>query len=36
VPQIELPERTHELIGGFIASGGESTALPLRQLARSA
>jgi pimeloyl-ACP methyl ester carboxylesterase len=36
VPQIELPERTHELIGEFIASAGDSAAVPVRRLARSA
>jgi hypothetical protein len=36
VPQVELPERTHELVGEFIASGGRSAAVPLRRLARSA
>lgn len=36
VPQIELPERTHELIGEFVASAGESAGVPLRRLARSA
>jgi len=36
VPQIELPDRTHELIGEFIATAGSSAALPTRRLARSA
>ncbi len=36
VPQIELPERTHDLVRGFMASAGETAAaLPLRP-ARSA
>jgi pimeloyl-ACP methyl ester carboxylesterase/predicted lipid carrier protein YhbT len=35
VPQIELPERTHALIGEFIASAGASASAPAR-LARSA
>lgn len=36
VPQIELPERTHELIREFVASAGRSAAVPMRRLARSA
>jgi pimeloyl-ACP methyl ester carboxylesterase len=36
VPQVELPERTHELIGGFIANAGAADAIPTRRLARSA
>ncbi|MGH2981695.1 MAG: alpha/beta fold hydrolase [Solirubrobacterales bacterium] len=36
VPQIELPERTHGLIREFIGSAGDSAALPVRRLARSA
>lgn len=36
VPQVELPERTHELIGEFLASAGSGAELPLRRLARSA
>jgi len=36
VPQIELPERTHQLVGEFIASAGDSAAVPVRRLARSA
>jgi pimeloyl-ACP methyl ester carboxylesterase len=36
VPQVELPERTHELLGEFIASDGQSAAVPVRRLARSA
>jgi pimeloyl-ACP methyl ester carboxylesterase/putative sterol carrier protein len=36
VPQIELPERTHELVREFIASAGDSAAVPVRRLARSA
>lgn len=36
VPQIELPERTHQLIREFLASAGDSAGLPVRRLARSA
>jgi pimeloyl-ACP methyl ester carboxylesterase len=36
VPQIELSERTHHLIGEFLASAGDSAAVPVRRLARSA
>ncbi len=36
VPQVELPDRTHELVGEFIASSGSSSALSKRALARSA
>jgi pimeloyl-ACP methyl ester carboxylesterase/putative sterol carrier protein len=36
VPQVELPERTHELVSDFIGSSGQTTAVPLRRLARTA
>lgn len=36
VPQLELPERTHALIGEFIASAGQSASAPPLRLASSA
>jgi pimeloyl-ACP methyl ester carboxylesterase len=36
VPQLELPERTHELVGEFIASCGATAAVPPQRLARTA
>jgi pimeloyl-ACP methyl ester carboxylesterase len=36
VPQIELPERTHELVRTFIGSGGDAAVGPASRLARSA
>jgi pimeloyl-ACP methyl ester carboxylesterase len=36
VPQIELPERTHELVRSFIAAAGEAAPEPAARIARSA
>jgi pimeloyl-ACP methyl ester carboxylesterase len=36
VPQVELPERTHELVREFIGSSGRSSQVPLRRGARAA
>ena len=37
VPQVELPERTHDLVGEFLASAGDGASLRSSQrLAKSA
>jgi pimeloyl-ACP methyl ester carboxylesterase len=36
VPQVELPERTHELLGEWIGSSGKSTSVPMRRQSRAA